>query len=545
MANDKQSSGREKMNFWQPTADLLAGLVLLLLLIILLLVLYLIQVPDSAIINQWLAGGSTGEEELLGERSVQDNEYTADQEEDGHHEDYAYASGGGGGAGAGIRDNGVYRDGGYAYEENPKSAVQVHLIDGETNIALSVPEVSFRLQNESGKTVALYSYYPEKTRYVRFSTTEDGTFYLPEKIRGGEYTLKQLSEIPGYDLSGETKFELAEEHDWNEAYQVDVLVYPRRSKIRLLMTDSRTGAPVSGGQAAVYAAEDILKADGTIRIGNGELAGVITCGPDGIGESEELYLGAYRLAMQNGGDGCYADADPMEWTLGSGTDEENGTAEIACRKTEFDLKLLDELTGNPLQEGTFLLTGEDGARNETLAVSRRGELSVTELKRGTTYQVTQLTAPKSYRFSSEPISFTVSDSGKIEDSAVYTATVTNRVLRVSLQAVNRFTGSAARGVELTLSDSAGNVITSWVSDESARTFTDLTEGNYSLSEADTLQTKIEFSVRDTAQVQSFAVRLLTMESLIAAAVVLCTGAAMLAVLAALVRFLRQRKKGGQ
>ena len=44
----------------------------------------------------------------------------------------------------------------------------------------------------------LYTYYQEKTEYKKFETGDNGTFYLPEKITKGTYSLHNISAPSGY-----------------------------------------------------------------------------------------------------------------------------------------------------------------------------------------------------------------------------------------------------------------------------------------------------------------------------------------------------------
>ena len=313
-------------------------------------------------------------------------------------------------------------------------------------------------------------------------------------------------------------------------------VYSSRNRIRVQFHDEQTGEAVTGAKVAVYAVEDILKADGTTRISAGDLVTTVSC-PNGEGTVEDLYLGTYRLVMQGEDTTGYADADPVEVSLDQTDFPE--TRELLCAQTTFTLILKDELTGNALTEGTFVLTGEDGQRSETLSVDGNGTITVTGLKRNADYRLTQIASGDGYRFTRDPVSFSVSDAGLIDGSPTASATVTNRILRVSVQAINLLLKTPAKEIPLTLLDASGKEIDSWTDTGSARTFTGLSEGIYTLKAEGLMETTETFEVKDTASIQKVTVSPLTSEGLFVLVVVLGIGAAILLLGAVGIRWLKK------
>lgn len=164
---------RGEYNFWQPATDMMTGLVFILLLLVALLGLFLVYTPEQeaeTAAETQETGRDDEEGDSYGEYETEP-ETEAETWED--HDDGGGDDDGGGGDGIGP---------GWGEEEGIKSAVLVELVDEETQRIVRTEGVRFELYEANGALQILNTYYPEKISYREFATTEEGIFYLPEKI---------------------------------------------------------------------------------------------------------------------------------------------------------------------------------------------------------------------------------------------------------------------------------------------------------------------------------------------------------------------------
>ena len=133
-----------------------------------------------------------------------------------------------------------------------------------------------------GALQILNTYYPEKISYREYETTEEGVFYLLEKIYQGDYFFRELNEPEGYDAAGDTYFNLDKMYDWPDPFVVQIRVSPSKNVIRVQMSDLLSKDPVGGGTFQVRAAEDVATLDGTVRYIAGQLVDTITCDENGL-----------------------------------------------------------------------------------------------------------------------------------------------------------------------------------------------------------------------------------------------------------------------
>ena len=152
----------------------------------------------------------------------------------------------------------------------------------------------------------------------------------------------------------------------------------------------------------------------TLRYTAGQTVDQITCDAEGYGESIELYLGDYTL-VQSTVPQYYAadDGEPLEVSVEK---KQSGVQapihQIACEKTTVAIQVVDELyPATGLGGATFRLT-KSGVGTTTVEADENGQLVLTNLDKGVTYRLRQLTSADSYRFGTEDFVFTVSsDAG--------------------------------------------------------------------------------------------------------------------------------------
>ena len=526
-------------NFWQPATDMMSALVYVLLLIIALLGLYLLsdytglEEPSSS--SEEAASSGWHDDDYDGWHDGGADDDPGDG--DGRYDQQIIQTGGGGG-------------GGYD-EDGVKAAVFAELIDEETERRIQEAGVRFELYRTdtahliNGSLQTLNTYYPEKISYREYETTEEGTFYLPEKIWQGSYYFRQLSEPEGYDAAADTYYDVDRMYDWPEPYIVQIRVAPCKNIIRLQMNDAETQQPVGGGIFRVIAAEDIITKDGTVRYTQGQQVDTITCDEAGYGESMELYLGKYTVQQQSSPN-YYT---TMQQDLDAEVEKKNGSDpelhKIDTEKTKILLNVTDELTSSALEGAVFTVTNRRTGTTQTVATDGAGQIRLTDLDKSTTYLIREQQAPENYRPDDTDHTVIVAADGRIDGAGSTTLDITNRLLRVSISAVDTVLRSNTEGEQLSLYNEQDQLIRSWTSSDSDQLFTDLTEGSYYVvrGKADPANArKYPFTVQDTASTQNWTVPVFTLRSAVALAVLAVVAAGVVWLLVFLWGILARRRK---
>lgn len=526
-------------NFWQPATDMMSALVYVLLLIIALLGLYLLsdytglEEPSSS--SEEAASSGWHDDDYDGWHDGGADDDPGDG--DGRYDQQIIQTGGGGG-------------GGYD-EDGVKAAVFAELIDEETERRIQEAGVRFELYRTdtahliNGSLQTLNTYYPEKISYREYETTGEGTFYLPEKIWQGSYYFRQLSEPEGYDAAADTYYDVDRMYDWPEPYIVQIRVAPCKNIIRLQMNDAETQQPVGGGIFRVIAAEDIITKDGTVRYTQGQQVDTITCDEAGYGESVELYLGKYTVQQQSSPN-YYT---TMQQDLDAEVEKKNGSDpelhKIDTEKTRILLNVTDELTSSALEGAVFTVTNRRTGTTQTVATDGAGQIRLTDLDKSTTYLIREQQAPENYRPDDADHTVTVAADGRIDGAGGTTLDITNRLLRVSISAVDMVLRSNTEGEQLSLYNEQDQLIRSWTSSDSGQLFTDLTEGSYYVvrGKADPANArKYPFTVQDTASTQNWTVPVFTLRSAVALAVLAVVAAGVVWLLVFLWGILARRRK---
>ena len=541
----RRNEPENEYNFWQPATDMMSGLVFVLILIIALLGLYLLS-------------DYTGYEEAPSSSEEAASSHVDDDDHGSwYHDDlHGTGDGNGDGSGDGKYDQQIIQSGGgggYG-EDGIKTAVFVELIDDETERRIREQGVRFELYRtdtthlQNGTLQTLNTYYPEKINYREYETTEEGVFYLPEKIWQGSYYFHELTEPEGYDAAADTYYDVDRMYDWPDPYVVQIRVAPCKNIIRIQMNDAETEEPVGGGTFRVLAAEDIITKDGTLRYSAGQQVDVITCGDTGYGESKELYLGNYTVQQLSAPNYYTTMQESLDVTVEKKNGELPELHEITAEKTKITLDLADELTGQKLEGAAFTVTNERTGAVQTLRTDISGGILLTDLDKNTTYHIRQQQAPENYRADTADYALTVDANGLIDGQSSARLALTNRMLRVSVHAVDMVLRGDLDGEVLSLYNAQDQLVDSWTTNGAGRMFTGLAEGGYYVVRGtgnDENAKRYSFTVQDTARQQDWNIPVFTLRSGIALAVGAALAAGVIWLLVLLFGLLARRRKAGK
>lgn len=427
-----------------------------------------------------------------------------------------------------------------------RAAVYAVMVDEETGKEIEISGVVFELYAGNDNKQILSTHYPELVTYSSFETTEDGGFYLPEKIRFDTYYFRQVTELSGYDYTGDIRFEVDEAHEWEDALVVNIPFGPSRNRLQIQFNDKNTGLPLMG-KFNVVANGDVTTDDGSIRYYDGEIVDVISCDSSGYGVSGELYLGDYLLQPIDLPTGYAApELFSREVTLPRRT-EPGGLAPLTVlnsEKTSVRVYVHDELNQATAISGlTYSLTkvGEE-SEARTFVTNETGYFELLDLDKNSSYILKATNSIDGYIMDLESHEFSVDGLGNINGSSIYEMNLFNRMLRVEINVIDRITRQSITGQAVTIVDSEGNSVESWVSDSKPHTINGLEEGIYNVL-VDDKNIDMTFRVDNTEVVQKFSTTIMTNRSYNILSIILCIIVVVLLILIlVMIRMLKKRRR---
>lgn len=500
MDRKKITDTDDELNTWQPVADGLAALLLVVLLVVMLLSLYIVRTfepEETEPTEQYTLPGEYLESYPdynggWGGWGGWNDPHDYDDDDDG--------GGGGGGGETTVPTEPTHPTEVYLGDEGQeRAAVHVRVMDAETLRLIREAGVQFDLYNALDVLQVLNTYYPEKTEYRKFETTENGTFYLPEKLPLAEYYLHELTEPTGYDGIDKMQIRLEEAYLWEDPYVADVLLYPSRNIIRIQLSDRNSGDPVSGGAYDVFADGDVVTADGTLRYSDGQKVDTIRCDSSGYGESIELYLGSYVLRESEVPDYYAADSSLVSAVTEKKQGDLPDAAELLRDKTTITITLVDELYQEQAISGALFAVYQDGKQIGTIETDRYGRATLTNLEKNASYRVSQVAAVNSYRPTAESAEFYVDEFGLIQAETAAHETLTNRLLRVGVNVHDALVPGSTDSRAVAVYNSEGHLIDNWADNGIEHIVTGLYPGTYELRINDRVAQ--QFLVEDTAELQ--------------------------------------------
>ena len=531
----KKNQYNEPVDYWDSLADGMVALFLIILLIVLLFILYFSRsIPYNAYVDDTL-GDDTADYNEPAPTPTDTHQYDNSETGKADEEIIIIESGGGGGEEEPHEEEPLPGGEGYG-DEGEKSAVFVEVVDGETLLPIAREGIEFELYDSTMRLQRLNDYYPARVEHTRFETTETGQFYLPEKIYEGDYIFRALTAVEGYAPADDTPFSLSAYYDWESPFCVTIAMYPLRSSITVRLVDKSTGDPVAGGSFQVFAADNIVTLDGTIRHRVGDLVDTFEIDANGRGESIALYFGKYLLRQVQVPEfyGLISGDVPTEVL------EENGVSEtIQVEKTTMVLTLRDALYDDITLPGAeFTLSG--GTRpSETLVTDAAGQIILTNLQKSTTYTLRQTSASSKYQMDTSEHSFTVDGTGLIRGAVHQEMFIENRTTRASFTVTGTLLGTRVSDVRMVLQDEQGVIVGQWTTSGQDEVITGLAPGSYRLIIGGAVDDPVEVYISDEIQMQQFSYRHWT---LMDTAIVGGGGFAVLGMLALIIFIALRRRK---
>ena len=176
-----------------------------------------------------------------------------------------------------------------------RAAVLIQKVDQATKEVIAIKGTEFRIIDESGNPVVMYTYYPKKEKHETYITDESGQILLPEKLDTGTYTLEEVKAPYGYLLGEPLQFEIKEAQGYDQPVTISYSNENAKGRLKILKVDEDTKEPIGQVTFEISAKEDVVSGDGTLHVKKGEVVDTICTDLEGTALSKELFLGLYTV----------------------------------------------------------------------------------------------------------------------------------------------------------------------------------------------------------------------------------------------------------
>lgn len=201
---------------------------------------------------------------------------------------------------------------------NPTITTYLKIVkaDAETHKTITRAGTGYQIYDPEGNLISMKFTYPTPTTIDTFYTDENGCLVTPEKLPYGKgYKLVEVQAPYGYVLDKTPiVFDITADNAVDENGITVITVKQENTAQKGVIEISKTGevfasvknndevyTPVyeeqglADAEFEIYADEDIVTADGTVRAKQGELVDTIVTDSNGTAKSKLLYLGEYTV----------------------------------------------------------------------------------------------------------------------------------------------------------------------------------------------------------------------------------------------------------
>ena len=256
-----------------------------------------------------------------------------------------------------------------------ESYIKVTKTDATTNKTIPYAGAAFQIYDPDGNLVKMQYTYPQVTVVDTFYTNADGILITPEKLPYGKgYSLVEVQATDGYVLDSTPVYFDVTRPDSEEENNILVINVTKGNMPQMgTVTITKTGeifssvtendgiyqpvyelAGLEGAVFEIFAAEDIVTPDGTVRYTKGEKVDTITTGSDSKATSKELHLGKYQLKEIEAPYGMLLNGETVAFELTYAGQEVSVTS-TAVTMTNERQKIVLDLKKAMEQDETFKL----------------------------------------------------------------------------------------------------------------------------------------------------------------------------------------------
>lgn len=341
-----------------------------------------------------------------------------------------------------------YRTYRWVIEDKIGTVLRIEKIDEDTGKRVSGFSAFEIYNKDTGERVIQQADYPSGAMMSRFTTDVTGKVTLPDKLMNGNYFIREVQAPYGYSLAEDVENDIpfTITGDTVNTYDDPVVIqfgdHATKARLRVSTIDNASGAYIVGSSShvKVFAKEDIVTADGTVRFLKGQLVFEGDTDPNkGFVDAKDLYPGKYEVVQGSAPAGYVVNKNTYSVSL----DYVNGTAPIRgeakipnkAQKSDVEANLVQSDSGQAVREpgGIFdIVAAKDVVTPDGTVHHEKGDVVgqvfTDDTGRGVTdeplypgeYVAIQTDAPDGYVPDEEPVPLVVEsrDGGFEEGMAV-------------------------------------------------------------------------------------------------------------------------------
>lgn len=190
-----------------------------------------------------------------------------------------------------------------------KSLIEIVKKDAETSQIIKASGIGFKVRNtDTGEWITQHINYPTPMDIDVFYTDQNGKLMLPQALDYGNYEIVEQCTTNGYVLDSKPvpfkvdgKQTVVTVEKYNKPQKGKIIVSKIGEVFSSVEEIDEMYKPVylennlKGAEFEIYADEDIVTLDGTVRNKKGDLVATIITNEQGKSETSPLYLGKYKI----------------------------------------------------------------------------------------------------------------------------------------------------------------------------------------------------------------------------------------------------------
>lgn len=347
------------------------------------------------------------------------------------------------------------------FGNSPKGALLVKKVDAATGKPLS--DVEFMVTDNSGAVVG-----NANGKYV---TDSSGSFTVSNITPGTTLVVKETRAKAGYILDD------APQTAQIKAGQTVTLEFRNQpcGALVIVKRDKVTNKPLAGATFKVTTSSGVfVAAQGGVVSSNG----LYTTDKEGQIVLSVLEPDTYVVTETKAPRGYELDADPQTVRVNANDTQTLYFYDTPTPEGSLRIVKLDEASRQPIAGVEFLVTHMDGKRLGTYRTNSQGIITLDELTPGW-YTVTETKAAEGYKLDAQP------HDVQVKDGKTATVELTNRQSGSALiHKIDAVTGKGIYGVTFLVSDSKGQPVGQYTSDNEGYVYIDgdLADGKYTIRE---------------------------------------------------------------
>lgn len=308
--------------------------------------------------------------------------------------------------------------------------------------------------------------YYEKDELVTEIVTNDKGIASIDNLPLGKYYLVETKTLEGFVLNEEPI-----EADLSYVDQNTKVVYAgmditnerQKVQVTVIKIDAETGDELEGAVFGLYAAEDIVNADGKVIVAKDTLVEKAITGKDGkCVFTSDLPLGQYYVKEIEAPKGYVLGEDIFELDASYRGDDVKVIeleAEFENYPTKLEISKTDITGEHELKDATLSIIDKDGNVVETWKSD--GKPHVIDRIPVGEYILREEAAPYGYKIANE-VKFTVENTKELQQVSMKDELVSGKII---IEKTDADTGKSIAGVEFEIRDKDGNVIETLVTDK--------------------------------------------------------------------------------